>query len=337
MERVHAQDADDIQHAAIAIGIPDKARPHQLHTGVVYRLNRDRVQMLHLQFHHALVNDSVGSDYFMVECDFIEERLQAVSAVCRRIARRYESGKSVPYGLTPPNDAIDALTGQYLLGPDDTGLTCATFVLAIFQSAELPLIDLKSWPPADQWDRRWQRWIAGMLLQHTADKDHANAVLDEVGAGRIRPEHVAAAAIQADYPSEKSSIDSDAERIGYKIFSAHCDDLLDGYDEFVTVTLQQFLEDLFKTEKLTPFSIQFQPNPDSLVRYHHPFQDKDYLNCHLPRSGFRGWVLANLPIRRWLFKYLVYADIERKESGNDNEQKQGKLKEMLRAFLAEEI
>jgi len=335
VDRVHApedQNADDVRFAAIAIGIPDRTRPHQLHTGVVYREKPDHIKMLHLQFHHVLMNDAVGEDYFVVEMDFIEERLQAVSALCRRIARKYVNG-GIPYGLTPPNDVFDAVTGELLLGPTATGLTCATFVLAIFQAARLPLIDLESWPPADAFDRRWQLWIASMLRKHTRDDAHADAVLSEVGVGRIRPEHVAAAGINANPPVHRSAIEFEANEIAFKVFDRHRNEMLDSHESAMDI-LHQFLESLFWTYRLTPFAIRFKPPEPTLVRYHHPFRDKDYLSAYLPPASLHLRFLSKLLPKQWIFEKLVQAKIERNGASDDSQAKKQQLKVVLREFLA---
>ncbi|WP_442510546.1 hypothetical protein SH528x_002171 [Novipirellula sp. SH528] len=337
MDRVHAPenlDVDSIEHAAIAIGIPDLERPHQLHAGVVFRKSSDSIKLLHLRFHQDLAEEEVANSYFIIECDFIEERLQAVSALCRRIARRYLGG-GISYGFTPPNDVFDGITGELLLDPTDTGLTCATFVLAVFQAARLPLVDLETWPPADELDRRWQRWVVEMLRRHTDDDAHANAVMSDVGAGRIRPEHVAAAAIQGTYPVSRLAIDDDADQIAYQLFDRHRNDLLDQHDDLVTATIRNLVESMYRHHRLAPFFVRLTPEQETCVRYHHPFRNKDYLTCYLDGDDWGSWLLAKLPSSRLLLEFMTLATIERNGADPNLTESRRRLRQVTADFLQE--
>lgn len=65
--------------------------------------------------------------------------------LCSLIA--YEQ-KSFDYGFnSAPNIALDLRTGA---APPGAEFTCTTLLVALLRSAQLPLIDLSTWPPASQ-------------------------------------------------------------------------------------------------------------------------------------------------------------------------------------------
>ena len=79
-----------------------------------------------------------------------------------------------------------------LLGPSQFGLTCASFVLAVFPAAGLALADYATWPSDRPGDRQWQEKII-QSLEGRADQTHLEHPHNEIGAVRYRPEEVAAA------------------------------------------------------------------------------------------------------------------------------------------------
>lgn len=70
---------------------------------------------------------------------------------------------SVAVGISEPTDCFDRETLRFLLGPTKTGLTCASFVLAVFQQSGLPLVVCESWPKPNEEDIEWQKLIVKIL------------------------------------------------------------------------------------------------------------------------------------------------------------------------------
>lgn len=166
--------------------------------------------MLHLAWHLDLRNVSARPDYIWVDPSVNERRAKQVAAFCRRVWR--QNGKSIPYAFSHPNDCFDSRTGQFLFGETKLGLTCATFIIAVFQAVGLKLLDLDSWPARPD-DVQWQQSILDMLRQQGASADHLRSVDREVGAVRFRPEEVGGAAAHAPWPVGFG----DASRIGEQI------------------------------------------------------------------------------------------------------------------------
>jgi hypothetical protein len=140
--------------------------------------------------------DNVDATFYWVEHKIDQLRLYGVLAFCDLIIQANPAG--IPYAFDSPSDCFDSETGQFLLGPSKKGLTCATFVLAIFHAVGLRLLDLTGWPKREE-DARWQESIIN-LLRGRASQEHIDAVTSQVGAVRVRPEEVAGASAAEIHP-----------------------------------------------------------------------------------------------------------------------------------------
>ena len=201
IERLFTQDErplTSMAHAGIALCRVD---PSQRHIGLLHREDGSGdVMLLHLAWHHDLRNQSPGRHYLWVDVPIPGPRLRQVAAICRNLWR--SNRNVVPYAFSPPSDCFDALTGQFLLGPTRHGLTCATFVLAVFEAAGLPWVQYATWPDRGAEDRQWQELVIRLLKDGSpaASAEHIAAVSSEIGAVRFRPEEVAGAATLSDIP-----------------------------------------------------------------------------------------------------------------------------------------
>jgi hypothetical protein len=200
MERLYTQEnrpLSDIAHAAIAVRSVDSK---QRHIGVLHREDgSSEVMLLHLAWHHDLRDQLPGPNYLWIDTPISGQRLRQVAAICRKVWRSNQ--RAVPYAFSAPNDCFDHVTGRFLLGPTRYGLTCVSFVLAVFEAAGLRLIQYEAWRARVE-DREWQE----MIVQHLetgnppASADHIAAVRTEIGSARYRPEEVAGAATMSQIP-----------------------------------------------------------------------------------------------------------------------------------------
>jgi hypothetical protein len=201
-ERVHhshQKPFSQIRGAAIAIREVDR---RQRHTGILYRdSGSGEVFLLHLAWHFDLRHDAPRESYLWVDPTFAERRLAQVAAICRLVWKANGKG-NIPFGFSPPSDCLDAETGTYLFGPSRVGLTCATFVLAVFHRAGLALLEYATWPLDRPEDREWQKLIVDSLRgSDKATPEHLRAVERDVGTtARFRPEEVAGAATITPIP-----------------------------------------------------------------------------------------------------------------------------------------
>jgi hypothetical protein len=183
---------------AIAIG-RIHSPPHNTHTGVVYR-DRDGLRMIHLGWHHQLHDSEwkYGQNYAHVVPNIPEERANAVAALCRLVRRKHPG---IPYAFRLVEDVrFNTITGDIILSKGALGLNCSSFVLIVFLQAGVRLIRLDTWEERPE-DREWQRHLLDLLSRTNAPAEHVEAVREEIGSARIRPEEVAGACLEEDLPA----------------------------------------------------------------------------------------------------------------------------------------
>jgi hypothetical protein len=159
------------------------------HTGIVYVDVEGNPIFLHLADHHKLTRDSLdGKTGWVVAANISAEALASVAAMCERVWIR--QGSKIPYGFRYDMTRFDVENGSLVLGKDEVGLTCATFVLAVFSSIGLEVLARTSWPEREDDTVRWQK-LATYLEKTCDDKAHVVAVKQQVNAKRFRPLEVA--------------------------------------------------------------------------------------------------------------------------------------------------
>lgn len=196
---------------ATHIGIAIHGR--EQHIGLLYRVSAGKpALLLHLKSHHRLRSDLPTADYVLwVDPPIPEERAKAVATFSRRIWKMNEAG-CVPFGFSQPNEFFDH-TGQILTGPAKVGLTCATFVLAVFEQAGLRLVDYETWPPPTAADVERQKNLVKQLEERRVPKEHVEALRREIGNIRYGPHEVAGAATNDTLPSDHAHASRIAKRI----------------------------------------------------------------------------------------------------------------------------
>ena len=207
MDRVHdpaVYPFDRVGFVAVAIGA---VSPGQRHTGIVYRDSEsETLHFLHLAWHYDLCNEDPEPDFLWVDPAIHWRRARQVAAVCRNVWRA--NGKLIPYAFTSPAECFDTASWDFLFGPTRLGLTCASFVLAVFHAARLALVDYSGWPTNRDGDSEWQQMIVSRLTGR-ASPEHIEAITRGIGSVRFRPEEVAGAATVAPIPA---SFDQAVER-----------------------------------------------------------------------------------------------------------------------------
>lgn len=220
MEGVNSQQQvalSNNEFVAVAIAEP---RQDQRHTGIFFRFDKNQPhEFLHLGWQFLLIREPPKHKYLWVQPALSQRRLVQVAAICDQVA--IANSKGIPYSFGPPNDCFDEQSCRFLLGPTNTGLTCASFVLAIFHRAGLQLLRYGSWPPPSTEDIEWQRKILDNLknpnVTPPADvsQQHIDFVANEIGSSvRYRPEQVAASALKRRFWPVSFRL---AERLGKAI------------------------------------------------------------------------------------------------------------------------
>ena len=206
---VHQRPFAGIRHAAIALAV---VHGHQNHIGILYSdEDAGEVKLGHLAWHLELRTSQPKDCYLWVDPPIPDRRARQVAARCRQILRANDKG--IPYAFSPPNDCFDDETGNFLLGATRKGLTCATFVLAVFDTAGIQLAKYDSWPQQRPGDAEWHQFIIEQLQKNSASAEHMASIQAEGRAIRYRPEEVAGCAASVLLPCEFAIAESLSQEI----------------------------------------------------------------------------------------------------------------------------
>lgn len=166
-----------------------------LHAGILYRKGT-QVQVLHLGWFDYL-DDQWKWQKLWATPEAEPEKLSVVRGHCRRIWKRYRDTRKFPYALAWCKSDFDQ-RGQLRLGDGSQGLTCATFILAVFRAAGIELVDESTWPIRQVED---MKFIAS--IQGWAQPQHVALLQAEVlrGVKRIHPHEVLGACAISPIPA----------------------------------------------------------------------------------------------------------------------------------------
>lgn len=182
------------------------------HIGVLYHLDDGIAKVCHLGWNWDLRIDSPSQTYFWGKSglDRIEKRYLA--AYFDLVGRKNPA--NIYYGLDSSGHCFDEF-GSAIPLPIGKGMTCASFIINVFKSLEIPLIDETSWPHGRPQDQQW----ASSVVQQLEDdprvpRDHVDAVKKDIAmACRYRPCEVAGAMSSDHTPLALV----DAERLAQEI------------------------------------------------------------------------------------------------------------------------
>lgn len=181
-----------------------------LHAGVMYR-NGDEAAVLHLGWQDYLSQDWTWTRLWAAP-DVEPERLVSVAGLCRRIWRTYEQNRTFPYAIRFAGTSFST-DGQLVLGEGARGLTCATFILAVFKAMGIELVDEMDWPIREEADQVFLNTISSFATaEHLA---LLQAEIDE-GCNRIHPDEVLGACAgppPAKFASAREVADHIVERL----------------------------------------------------------------------------------------------------------------------------
>lgn len=196
----------------VAIGTPIPADPQQRHVGLIYRVDNSGPRFCHLAWHFMLKDEPLPTDYFwgLSGLDPVNKTVMAAY-----VALLKQNASDVPYGIDYGGIYFDD-RGRYVVQPLGRGLTCATFILAVFARNGFDLVKIESWPERPD-DIEWQQQIIGVLT-HRASREHIEAVKQNIGAKRFRPEEVAAGVISENIPLDFSAAHASAQEILHDMY-----------------------------------------------------------------------------------------------------------------------
>lgn len=169
----------------------------QFHCGLAFRMGED-FKILHLAHHNDLECDDNCNQFQVFVKPSIPRELQIpFIQMCRAIKEEVDEGhKDIAYGLSYDEYAM-CVDGKLYLAENEIGLTCATYVITLFHSAGIDLVDIHNWPERKE-DMGWFQRVKRIFENHMVKlylgmtKEHQSKILNEKFGPRFRPEEVAA-------------------------------------------------------------------------------------------------------------------------------------------------
>ncbi len=174
-----------------------------MHAGLLYRTRTGgETYVVHLKGHLYLLHTPPVKGQICIVPPIEEVPLPALAAYIRSVYRKNKN-RGIPYAFSSPDHDWFSSDGTLLLASDRLGLTCSSFVLAVFRAAGLPLVDLKAWPirkEDEEWKEHVLKSFKGHIGKNKKRKDHVRRMRTEIGTVRCRPLEVGGAALAEAIP-----------------------------------------------------------------------------------------------------------------------------------------
>lgn len=183
------------------------------HIAIVYRDEealKPTWRLIHLFGDRQLRRESFdrGRWRVWVSPSVAEDVVPVIIARCHTLGLSTVTG--LRFGLGSPFDCFDPLSAEML--PAHSGLTCATFVEAVFYLAGIVLIDRTGWP-SRVGDTSFQLKVVTDFQSGGIDHAHILANKTRVGSPRCRPSEIAAASTLIPPPAQFATLRPVADRI----------------------------------------------------------------------------------------------------------------------------
>lgn len=162
----------------------------QLHAAALYRFdNRLMIGDLqgHLRTRRAEVRPS--DSLFWIAPDLSQEDQRILAATVD--AWLDENEGKIPYSVAHPGGVVFK-DNVWVGNEPGQGLTCATFIVELFNELGIPFIDVETWQPRTG-DTEWAERIL-VVISDSMSPEHIEAQLAKIGQTiRVRPADIAAA------------------------------------------------------------------------------------------------------------------------------------------------
>jgi hypothetical protein len=206
--------------ADLGIAIRTIQGERQLHIGLLYRFEKTDAMLLNLRHQLDLRNEAPSEHYRWLQADLDEINRRLLAGLCRLIA---DKSKNIPFGFTY-NGTYFTHSGDYIGRGLGHGLTCASFVMAVFATYSIPLLKSEEWPQRRPADMLWQTSQVG-VIQSSRGQFIASAVAEHIGSPRFSPEEVTAGAIDANRPLGLRQAEALAKRIRRDLLKSYGDEV----------------------------------------------------------------------------------------------------------------
>lgn len=185
------------------IGIVIKANTR--HCGIAYPAESGTHEICDLLADKVLLSRPIPVDDYWAPVALSPAEVSAVAAFIERILESHAT-KAVTYSLIFTANAFD-VKGAIARGD---GLTCATFIVAVFERLSLPLVVPSTWRARPKEDQAFQdEYLRGAINDPNPKRrisaEAAMRIAQEKPNFRIKPAEVCGAAASGKYPVKFSS------------------------------------------------------------------------------------------------------------------------------------
>ena len=208
------KEGDETPIAAVAICLTN-GNALATHVGIVHQLSDKSadLQLIHLAWHYKLKVELFGVPphplYLILTPKVHRTRLEFLATRCRQVARRRPA---LPYGFRLQKDAFVDVDGTYQV-KDNRGLTCSTFVIVLFRSAEINLVDDTTWMSRTDDVERHKLLLQILEKNSNIESEFLEKVREDLSTVRIRPEETAGCCLAPALPV----VFSKAQKFGHEV------------------------------------------------------------------------------------------------------------------------
>lgn len=193
---------------SIAITVCKPKRGSLLHCGIVFNYKNSLI-FLHLASHRYLkldgLQDILSDNENALYTNFAhlikndKHFFLRKSLIALMFAIMEKNKNTIPYSFLFKDTKFNQ-NNELILGKNEYGLTCSTFVLAVFERHSLTICNKESWPPRED-DKIMQQQIIDLLSENPhIDKSHIEIMKKDIGCVRFRPEEVLSASSRFPLP-----------------------------------------------------------------------------------------------------------------------------------------
>ena len=183
----------------------------QSHSGILYLNPEGEAKLLHLENNRTLTKESPNSDFVWLHVNLPDIVKNLICLHCDIISENSQ-GK-ILYDIDPTGITFD-IDGVFTQKVPHTGLTCGTFILAVFRDVGIELINQNHWPIREN-DIKWQKMIVNLFSRYLEPNSNEliNKKIDDKLILRFRPEEVVSSATLKNMPNTFSSIKEPSENL----------------------------------------------------------------------------------------------------------------------------
>lgn len=184
----------------------------------------DKPYLMHLNGYNKLLNDIPHDQYVWVDLPISESQKQNIIDYIEKVY--VNSRGKIPYDIA--SQAFFKLDGSLIKKDEFGGLTCATFVLSVFECLGHHLIDHNTWPRTQTNQEDIKRWlpivsILAAVIFKAKRHEYKRRILKffKGDLRRYRAEEVAAAGGKIGFPHSYNDIKHESIEILNKLNSVY--------------------------------------------------------------------------------------------------------------------